>query len=364
LKNRLLYLSLAAILSLFTLRTQAEIKDTATHFTLSGYVDVYYAAYTDSVGIGNYQKFPSISPRSNSFGLNTMQLNMAYEGDKVRAMAVLHYGDIARSAWSSTYNPIMEAHAGVKLCKTLWLDAGFFRTHFGTEYLLPKENFTSSVSVNTYYEPYYESGFRLNYDPTKKLEINIFVLNGYGIYEDNNRKKSLGMGITYALGDKGGIGYTNYIGDDFPDSSRVSHLRVHNNAFINYQVKKLKIQIGGDYCLQANSDTTGKKQATMYSGVASLKYFLTPKYAIYGRYEIFNDQSGIMSSTFHDKANTTTGFKLWGITAGVEYKPTENSYIRLEARQLQNDKNQEIYRWEGKNKSYRQEVMVNFGVSF
>src|SRR5205085_7014229 len=143
---------------------------------------------TDSVGEGKFQKFPSISPRSNQFGLNTAHITFQYDAEKIRALATLHYGDIPVSAWSGTFNSIMEAHAGVRLCKKLWLDAGFFRTHFGTEGLLPKENFTSSVSVNTFYEPYYESGLRLNYNPSDKLAINLYVLNGYNMYEENNEK--------------------------------------------------------------------------------------------------------------------------------------------------------------------------------
>ena len=364
-KIRILTIALT-LACLFCVKTsKAEIKDTSTHLSISGYVDVYYAYYTDdSVGKGNYQRFPSVSPRSGSIGLNTFQINMQYDADKVRAMGVLHYGDIGQSAWSSTFNSIMEAHAGVKICDKLWLDAGFFRTHFGTEFLLPRENLMSSVTVNTFYEPYYESGFRLNYMPTKKLEIDLYIVNGYGIFIDNNSKKSLGTVITYALGDNGSIGYTNYIGDDAPDSSKKSHLRIHQNVYFNYQFGKLKTQVGGNFCIQQNSDTTGAKTAHMFSGLASMKYLFTAKKAAYVRGEIFNDPSGVMSGLIKDKSGMQTGYKLIGFTAGVEYKPTDKTYIRLEGRHLQNDKNQEIYRWDGKNTSSRDEVMLNFGVSF
>src|SRR5438105_896773 len=115
-ETALLVLALALFL-LFSAKIKAEIKDTANHITITGYVDVYYAYYTDSVGTGKFQKFPSIAPRSNAFGLNTFQVNMEYNGDKVRAMGVLHYGDIPLSTWSPLFNNIMEAHAGIKLRK-------------------------------------------------------------------------------------------------------------------------------------------------------------------------------------------------------------------------------------------------------
>src|SRR6187401_1706906 len=94
---------------------------------ISGYVDGYYAYYTDSVGAGNYQKFPAVSPRSNNFGLNAAIISAQYDGEKVRGIVTLHFGDIPRAVWAGTYNNVMEAHAGIRLTKKLWLDAGFFR---------------------------------------------------------------------------------------------------------------------------------------------------------------------------------------------------------------------------------------------
>jgi hypothetical protein len=366
LTKKVISFPIAILLLLYGFPIRAQVGDSiSAAWSLSAYADVYYATYSDSVGIGNYQKFPTVSPRSNSFGLNVLQLVAQYDGDKVRAMAAVHFGDIPASTWSANYNVIEEAHAGVKICKSLWLDAGFFRTHFGTEFLLPKENITSSIAVNTYYEPYFESGFRLNYDPTKRLEINLFLLNGYGIFEDNNKKKSLGLGITYVLNDKSGVGYTNYIGDDSPDSSAFPQMRFHNNIFYNYQGPKLKIQIGADYCFQQNADlATGHKTATMYSGVATIKYQVKPKAAIYARGEVFQDPDGYMSKIIIDDAGKKTGYKLWGITAGLEYKPTDNSYIRLEGRRLQMDDNQAIFRDNGKSLTFRNELMVNMGVNF
>ncbi|MEO5643819.1 MAG: outer membrane beta-barrel protein [Bacteroidia bacterium] len=332
---------------------------------ISGYVDAYYAFYTDSAGIANYQQFPSVSPRSNAFGLNTAMLTAQLDGSKIRGIVSLHYGDIARSAWSPIFNPVMEAHAGFRLCDKLWFDAGFFRTHFGTEGLLPKENIANSISVCTFYEPYFESGFRLNYNPNDKLAIYLYALNGYNMFDDNNRKKSLGLLATYALGDKGNIGYSNYTGDDSPEGDTISHLRMHNNLFFNYAIKKMKFQVGGDFCVQQHSNiSNANKAATMYSGVASVKYQCCGKLAMYARGEMFNDPQGVMSGVIIDKTNKFTGYKMWGATYGLEYKPLEDAYLRLEGRYIQMDKNQEIFHWNNAQQNNRFEVMLNFGVSF
>src|SRR6185436_6771669 len=100
----------------------SQTSDSTSKLTFNGYVDVYYAYYTDSVGTGNFQKFPSVSPRSDQFGLNAICLTAQYDAEKVRGIATLHYGDIPVSAWSGSFNNIMEAHAGVRICKKLWVD--------------------------------------------------------------------------------------------------------------------------------------------------------------------------------------------------------------------------------------------------
>lgn len=344
----------------------SQTSDSTSKLTFNGYVDVYYAYYTDSVGTGNFQKFPSVSPRSDQFGLNAICLTAQYDAEKVRGIATLHYGDIPVSAWSGSFNNIMEAHAGVRICKKLWVDAGFFRTHVGTEGLLPKENFTSSVSVPTFFEPYFESGVRFNYIPNSKLAINLFVLNGFNIYQDNNSKKSAGLLVTYALGDKGNIGYSNYTGDDTPgDADSISHLRIFQNLFINYQINKIKIQLGGDYAIQQHSDLhNSNKSASAYSGVLGLKYQATNMFAVYARGEIFNDSEGFLSGVMIDKKNSPTGLKIMGGTFGVEYKPVDNAYVRLEGRQLIADTDQEIFYFDGISINHRTEILLNLGVSF
>jgi hypothetical protein len=59
----------AIILLVFFSFSSSAQKDSANRSTISisGYADVYAATYTDSVGLNNYQKYSSVSPRSNQF---------------------------------------------------------------------------------------------------------------------------------------------------------------------------------------------------------------------------------------------------------------------------------------------------------
>ena len=364
--NRWFSFVLIVVMLLFSGASTAQQKlDTTTSYSISGYIDAYYAYYTDSVGPNNFQKFPSISPRSNSPSINTAMINFQYSTDRVRTAAVFHFGDIAAATWPNPYNAIMEAHVGFKLRKNMWLDAGFFRTHFGTEYLLPVENITSAVSIGTFYEPYYESGARFDYFPIKRLEIQLYLLNGYGTFVENNNKKSLGTNIAWAITDILCLGYTNYIGDDSPTGTPLVHTRIHQNAYINYQYKKWKLVAGGDYCVQMHSDIKDEsKTGVMSSGLATLKYQCNNKFGIYGRAEYFYDPNAIMSVRITDYTGKATGYKVAGGSLGAEYKPTPESYVRLEGRRLQMDKDQYIFNYNGSLYNNRYEIMVNAGVSF
>jgi hypothetical protein len=351
------------ILSSFNCLAQTDSASKA--LTFSGMADAYAAYYTDSVGIGNYQKFPSVSPRSEQIGLNVASITAKYSADRIRGIVTLHYGDIPRSSWSGTFNFIEEANAGLRLCKNLWVDGGFFRTHVGTEGLFPKENITSSVAVVTFFEPYYEAGFRLNYTPTDKLVLNLYVLNGYNLYEDNNKKKSIGIYATYAINDEWSIGYNDYVGDDAPDEDTVSRLRFYNNFFVNFQKHKIKIVTGVDFAVQQHSDLkNGDGSATLLSGVFALRFQATNHFAVYGRGELCQDPQGMLSGAFLDEKGNLTGIKLWGGTAGIEYKPTGNSYIRLEGRNLTTDSAQKIFYRDGTFSNNRIEALLNLGVWF
>jgi hypothetical protein len=333
------------------------------HFTSAAYIDTYFAEYTDSVGTANYQKFPTISPH-NGFGLNTVLLSADYRYDFLRGTFGIQFGDIARSAWSNNFNNIVEAHAGLRLHKKVWLDAGFFRTHIGTEGIYPKENIAASLAVATFNEPFYQAGVRLQVQPDKKLQLNLFALNGYNLFEDNNQKKSFGSLTTYALRNSGTIGYSNYIGDDTPSpADSLEHLRTYHNLFVNCYYRRVRIQAGVDYASQHHSDTLGKRIARMYSGLVAIKYF-RGRYGLYFRAETFHDPQGFLGGVIIDKTGRHSGYLLRGMTAGAEYRPDERSYLRLEARELINDPRQPIYHFHRHNTNIREEIHLHFGVTF
>ena len=353
-------------LSFLSIACYANKKDSIQKLQIHGYVDAYYAVYSDSVGTTNYQKFPAISPRSNSFGLNIAQLTEQYTSDKIRSTATLQFGDLPNASWSPVYNYIQEANVGFRLSKKIWLDGGFFKTHIGTEALLPKDNITSSASVITFYEPWWQSGLKLSYNASDKLQMALFLINGYNEFIAESNKKAIGFALTYNIGTKGSLGYYNFVGNVSPDSVKIAHVRFLNNVVFTYKFsKKINVLLGFDLISQSNSqllDST--KKAYVYSSILTLNYKFTDKWGIYSRLETFSDADGFLTGIMVDENNNITGYKLKGITLGFEFKPTENSFIRLEGRYLQMDNAQKIFYSDGTYSNYRTETMVDMGVWF
>ena len=333
--------------------------------TISGYADAYLAYSTDSLPTSEFQKFPTYAPRSNSVGLNIAQLSAAYKAEKIRALITLHYGDIPASSWSGTYNMIQEANVGIRLHKKVWLDAGFFRTHIGAEGLYPKENITSSIAPVTIFEPYYQAGIKLTCQLAPKLEGRLYLLNGYNVFVDNNRKKSLGMLFTYAFDSASSLVYANYFGDDSFDPDTVRHNRFYNNLTFYYDKKKLRITAGLDYAIQQNSDLAGAgKTGMMIGGLLALRYAIRKQFNIYARSDFFRDRDGFLAGYYQDAAGHIKGLKTMAGTLGIEYKPYDNAYIRLEGRALQTYDDVKLFYWNKEYRDRRYDAIFSMGVWF
>lgn len=345
--------------------SQMYSRDSASNgkLQLSGYIDAYYALYSDQVGRGNYQKFPTSAPRNNNFGLNMLMLSSRYNDKRVRGVFTLQYGEIPDAAWSPVLNMIQEANVGVKLAKNLWLDAGFFRTHIGFESIQPRENIATSIAITTYYEPYYLSGAKLSYSINDKLTIQANVFNGFNTFVAVNRSKSFGLSVNYEPRENFFLTYNNITGNE---SNYKDQWRTYHNFYSGYKGKHWDLGIelnGGAQQNSGLSDST--KTAYMFSSLLAVRYKMKDnKYAVYARAEIFEDSDEILTGPVLNANHQLVGINLYGVTLGFQVKPMPNSYIRLEYRSLLTERNENIFYSDGVARNDRHEAIASFGVWF
>lgn len=348
----------AFILSSFSISAKAAEEP----IKLEGYIDSYIAMDNDSNVMFDTSKdkkratnnrgLNALGFRKNEFNLNMAQLSVSKNADWYRGRFTLSYGTTPLQSWPMEYLPIQEAYAGIKAYNNLWVDAGIFLTHIGVESLLPKNNHLSLLSLTTMYKPFYQSGVKVSYKPVDQFEAQLHVLNGLGIIEDNNNDKSLGWLLSYSpnasfnITDSGSIGNEEKAGDP-------AAFLAYNNLNLSYQpIDPLNLRASMDIAMKSNAMSN-----LYYSGLVSGKYAINKNFALSLRGEMTND----------DKKVLTVGTNGLGVTAGLEFKPTDNSYLRLEGRQLMlaNNKENQVFKdAAGAASSSRLEGMLSMGVSF
>lgn len=333
--------------------------------SISGYVDAYYALYTDSLPIGALQKYTTVSPESNLIGLNIAQLTASYEHAITRAQITLHHGDIARATWDPRYHYIQEGYVGLKLYRDWWLYGGLFATHLGTESFLPKNNWVSSTSVATYIGPFFQAGMKLAFEKYDGFTLELWGLNGYNQFDDINSAKSFGLLLGKELTENLSIGYSNITGNEALPSDTVRLFRIYNNAYLNYETDRIGLQIGGDVATQSNSNIEDNtKSALLYNILATFRFKFNDQLSITSRIEYYNDNSAIVSVPTLNTGGKVQGLELIGGTLGLEYKPSVNSFIRLETRYITTPDQEMFTNYDGNATTDRMEGMFTFGMWF
>ena len=338
--------------------------DSTGKWQVNGYVDSYYSHYSDSSNSNGFQKFPTISPRNKQFGLNMIQLSAKYHSAKFRSTVTLFGGDSPKAAWSNEYNYIQEANLGFNLYKKLWLDMGFFRTHIGLESIQPRENITMSLATTTYFEPYYLSGAKLTWQQSERLTLQLNAFNSFNQFVETNKNKAIGFSMSFASSKNVSLSYSNILCDESSLAANLKQTRFYNNLCLMYKSTKWVLGIEGNYGLQTNSCLSDPSQtAIMFSSLIAGKYRISPELATYVRGELFHDPNEILTGPVLNENHAIVGLEIAGITAGFEFKPIPNSFVRIECRALSNY-NQHIFQYQQAASKIRTEFNFGMGVWF
>lgn len=363
-KKKILLVTLAITNFYVAVAQIGDSKNNNQKITLKAYVDGYLSSYSNDLSQQSFQPFETVGARDNSFGVNVAQFGMHYETKWARANVTFHWGDIPQATWSTDYNQIQEANVGVRLSEGLWLDAGFFRTHIGTESFLPKDIMLSNTAYKTFFGPFYQAGAKLSYENLENWYFELWVLNGYNSFIDANDAKSVGTLITYHFNDNTNITYTNLYGRESLDDAVTPQNRFYQNLYVNHNWnEKWFVNIGFDYGIQTNSDLqTPSKTASLFAGLATLRYQCNSKWSITTRGEFFRDENGFISGTVLNTNGIVDGISLHAYSLGTEFRPIKNSYVRAETRYTQTADDLEIFVENGNLTNSRWEILVTMGL--
>jgi hypothetical protein len=361
LKNRTILIVLLVVGISGTTNAQDTLKMN-NQLKISSYVDTYFSALDTKSAQQDFQPFLSTGARDNSFGINIAQAAINYENDFLRSEVIFHMGDIPSATWSNDFPALQAANVGLKLKDNLWLDAGFFSTHLGTESFLPKNNMLSSITVLTFHEPFYQAGAKLSWDATDSWYAELLLLNGYHSFVDNNDAKSIGVLLSKTLSDNTSVTYTNLYGKE-NDPGTPAQTRFYQNVYLNHQINEnISLVAGVDVGVQSNSDlNNADKPAMIYGGLITVRYQFDPKWSITGRGELMKDEDGFISGVIVDANGRQRGLEIAGFTLGSEYRPNETAYLRTEFRYVKTPYELKVF-FDGAPTNARLEFLVTLGI--
>ncbi|MGA2298115.1 MAG: outer membrane beta-barrel protein, partial [FCB group bacterium] len=313
--------------------------------------------HSDSIGAGRL--FSYLNPKKDQFALNIAQISAKIKYENIlRSNITFQFGDLPTMAWTNLgakYPMIQQANAGVQLFQNCWLDAGFFLTHIGGEALLPKDNWLSTHSLLTFYEPYFQAGVKVGYE-TDKFTACLHILNGNGIFDENNNNKTLGLYLSYTPSGLYSLSYGGVIGNEEPGDPVKAKVHMLNNFVgqIN-PTDNLSIKAQFDY---GTKDVENPNESLETKNGKFIGYSLT------GHYQFNKQYSSTIRIDYADNADGIylPAVKGLDLSLGAEYKPTDNSYIRIEGRMLQFDDKFKLF-WDGTSYTKsRMELILNMGV--
>lgn len=358
------------ILLMFIFLMNVEmLSQTATEglvIKTSGYIDSYYATDNDqsvSLGNDNRKRLTALNVKKDQFDINMAQMTFDGVYNDFKFKTTLNFGSLSRFAFpSGQLNNIQEANVGVKLTNDVWLEGGLFLTHIGSEQVTPKDNWLSSHSLLTNFQPFYQQGVKFSYQVDSNLSTQVMLLNGYNTFEDNNQNKTLGYFVNYNLDSDYNISLAGVIGNEQPNT-QTSVTRVYNNFVIGMNIDEdIKTKLTFDICNEGTK--------TMLGAFYSMRYTISEKFSTSMRLEYFDDRDGIFTNFINPSNQIDTKSyclqNAYGATLGMEYRPNKNSFIRIEGRYLQSNNGcSQIFLNSNKDvTNNRLETIFNFGIYF
>jgi hypothetical protein len=306
--------------------------DTTKKLTFSGYAEIYYSYDFAKPNNNEKANFLYNHKRHNEVNANLLLVKANYSEQKYRANLALMAGNYAQynlSAEPTWAQFINEANIGVKISKqkNLWLDAGIMPSHIGFESAISADCWTLSRSILAENSPYYEAGVKLGYtSKNEKLFASIMYLNGWQKISKPSfiQKPSFGMQLTYKPSAKTTLNYSNFIGNDKPDSLKA--FRLFHNFYLQHEAtNNFGIIVGFDI---GSEKMPNKKYGTWFSPVIIVKQQINKKTKIALRGEYYSDKNAIIISN-------TNGFNVFGLSSNFDYMLAKNIMWRIEGKLYQ-----------------------------
>jgi hypothetical protein len=319
---------------------QAPDDSSSVRVSFGAFVDAYYA-YDANQPPAIDRAYTTQPARHNEFNVNLAHVEVRVAGEGVRGRLALQAGTAVQANYvgeptigtvsgASLGRHIQEGFAGARLGQGLWVDAGIFFSHVGSESWISRDNLTYTRSLVAEYSPYYQAGVKATWSATSKLTAQLNLVNGWQNISENNGNKSAGVRLDYAFSPRLTASLYNLAGNEQPDSLP-SRVRLFQGA-------SLKVVSGDRTTLVATFDygwqeAPGDAAGSTWYGFALVGHHrLSPRLALAARIERYEDADQVIVVT-----GTPKGFQVNGASVGIDVAPSGILLWRTELRGFRSD---------------------------
>ena len=270
--------------------------DTTAHVTFGAFVDGYFA-YDFNRPAGHDRAFTTQAARHDAFDLNLAHVEARYQSPTVRGRLALQAGTSVQVNYSAepdslaglpNYLPLVqEAWAGVALSPTLWIDAGIFLSHVGSEGWISADQPTYTRSLVADFSVYYEAGVRATWQATPSLLATLVAVNGWQNIAENNHDKAVGARLDWTASPAVTVSYSNFVGREPSPISGAQDVRFLND---------LSVRVTAGPLLVVPTVDVGTQGGDSWYGASLIgHYAVTPTVAVNGRVERWDDRDGVLT---------------------------------------------------------------------
>jgi hypothetical protein len=211
----------------------------------------------------------------------------------------------------------------VPLGSGLKVQFGKFVTYHGAEVIEARDNFNySRAFLFNYAIPFTHTGLMAGYTFSKALTANIYVVNGWDTFNDNNKGKTFGTSFLVTPIEPLTTNFGLMYGPEQSDNS--SHYRFLFDWVGTFKAtKNLTFALNTDFANEEKDPLNGGRNSRWYGIAGYTKYDFTDWFSATLRAEYFDDRNGV---------RTGIAQKLKEITITPEFRIVKNLLLRPEYR--------------------------------
>jgi hypothetical protein len=323
--------------SLLNQAEQWKKRNLIKGLTVEAYIDVYYVGNIGgTIPSSHTYELQSNSPYINQVRVNMLDLDIKYRNRWARATVDIRFGDqpqlLSVNTTAEWVNYIHELNLGFRIYKGLWFDCGYLESPAGVESVRPADNLLSTCTAGSYYEPSTLLGAALSFTtPDEKWEFTCWAGNPFTVSFGQNSHVMFGFDIIGNPTDDLTVSYNNALGNTAPQGATYNRYYFFNNLFAKWDpAPRWNLIAQADIAFKRSESKVSDsvRGGSVVSGLIGAKYWIHPKFSLALRGEMFYDPENILIGDSY--SGLTNQFMIFGCSAGLEFKPFSNAYIRLQ----------------------------------